>query len=153
MHRPTPDPAPVTTATPVVAVTVRSAGPTAGSPRRAASCALVQGRRAGRDVDRVLPERIERDDLQGPLVGGGQHHGRGDTFVVRPQPVGRGHAPAVPRHQPGESELRSRTAEVVADPALVVKELGGYHRADRVTAAVFLAGVAAAVPVEAGDRV
>src|SRR5438067_733560 len=142
MCRPTPEPAPVTTATPVVAMTASMFGRS-----------VVERGGAGRHVDRVLPERLQRHDVQGPLMGGGQHHGRGDAVAVGPQPVGRGHAPAVPGHQPGEGELGDRGAEVVADPALVVEELGGHHGADRVTAPVLRPGVAAAVPVEAGDRV
>src|SRR4051812_24734867 len=69
------------------------------------------------------------------------------------EPVHRGDAPTVARHEPGEAELRHRCAEVVADAALVVEELGGHDGADGVAAEVFRSGVATAVAVEAGERV
>ena len=104
-------------------------------------------------VDGVLLERGERDYVERPLVGGGEHDvGRG-TVVVGSQPVDGGHAPAVAGHQSGESVLRSRGAEVVADAPLVLEERLGHDRADRVAAPIFGAGVAAAVAIEPGERV
>ena len=88
-----------------------------------------------------------------PLVGGGQHHRRRAAVLVGPQPVDRGDAPAVARHEPREVVLRHRRAEVVADRALVLEELGRDDGADRVAAEVLGTGGAAAVPVEAGHRV
>jgi len=106
-----------------------------------------------RDIDGVLPERLEGNDLQGPLVRRGQHHvGRGPV-VMGPQPVRGRHAPAVPGHEPGEVELGDRGDQVVADLALVLQELSGDHRADRVAAEVLRPGGAAPVPVEPGHRV
>ena len=113
----------------------------------------VQRAGIGGHVDGVLAQRVERHDLQRPLVRGGEHHPGCGAVVVGPQPVRRRHAPAVPRHQPGELVLRHGGGQVVADPALMLEELGGHHRADRVTPPVLGPGAAAAVPVEPGDRV
>ena len=86
-------------------------------------------------------------------MGGGEHDvGRG-TVVVGPQPVDGGHAPAVAGHQSGESVLRQRSAEVVADAPLVLEERLRHDRADRVAAPIFRAGVAATVAIEPGERV
>ena len=88
-----------------------------------------------------------------PLVRRRQHHVRSGAIVMSPQPVRRCHAPAVAGHQAGEVELGHRGAQVVADTALVLQELRGDDRADRVAAEVLRPGGAAPVPVEAGDRV
>ena len=114
---------------------------------------ILQRPGVGGDVDGVGLEDLQRDDLERALVGRGQHHRSGGAVPVRLQPVGRGHAPPVPRHQPGEPELGHRRGQVVADPALMFEEFGGYHGADGVTAQVLGAGRAASVPVEAGERV
>jgi catechol 2,3-dioxygenase-like lactoylglutathione lyase family enzyme len=77
----------------------------------------------------------------------------GRAIVMSSQPVSCRHAPAVSRHQPRELELRNRRRQVVADAALVLKELSGHHGADRVASPVFWPGVTASITVEAGDRV
>src|SRR5450755_164322 len=105
------------------------------------------------DVDGMLAQHRQGHDLQGPLMGGGQHDVRRGAIMVGPQPVSRRHAPAVARHEPGKLKLRSRGAEVVADAALMLQEPGGHDRADRVVADVLRPGVAASVAIEAGDRV
>jgi hypothetical protein len=51
------------------------------------------------DVDGVLLERSERND-QRPFMGGRQHYVGGRAVLVRPQPVQRGHAPAVAGLEP-----------------------------------------------------
>ena len=86
-------------------------------------------------------------------MGGRQDDVGGRAVLVGAQPVGRGHAPAVAGHESGEAVLGHRGAEVVADGALVLEELGGDHRADGVAAAVLGAGSTAPVPVEAGHGV
>jgi hypothetical protein len=95
-------------------------------------------------------ERGERNDLKGPLVGGGQDDVGGRSVLVSAQPVDGGDAPPGARHEPGKPELRPRRAEVVADATLLLEELRGHHRADRVTSAVF--GTGAAAPVAVGSR-
>ncbi len=54
-------------------------------------------------------------------MSGGQHHRRGHSVLVSPQPVHGGHTPTITRSQSGESILRHGTSEVIADPTLVVE--------------------------------
>ena len=123
------------------------------SIRRGRRRLFVEGAGVGGDVDGVLTEHVQRDDLQRALVGGGQHHRSRGAVAVRAQPVRRGHAPPVPRHQAGEAELGHRRGQVIADAALMREELRGHHRADRVAAQVLGSGGAAPVPVEPGERI
>lgn len=109
--------------------------------------------RVRRDVDRVLTQRLQRDDREDGLVRRLQHHRRSHPGVVGECPVRRGDAPAVTGHQAGEAVLRSWCRQVVADAALVLQELRGDYRADRVAAHVLRARSAAAVAVEPGQRV
>ena len=106
----------------------------------------------GRDVDRVLLEEAQRDDLQRALVGRRQEHRRRDVVVVGLQPSRCHHAPAVPGVQAGEAELGHRRLQVVADGTLVEQEVLGHHGAHRMEPDVLLAARAAAVAVEAGQR-
>ena len=101
----------------------------------------------------MLLQGGEGDDLEGPLVGGGQHHVGGRALLVSPQPVHRGHAPTVAGHESREVVSRHRRGEVVADASLVLEKLRRHHCADRVAAAVLGARAAAPVPVEPGDGV
>ena len=101
----------------------------------------------------MLPEHLQRHDLQDGLVGGGQDDGCSCTVVVGASPVHRCHAPAVAGRQSREAVLGPWRGQVVADAALVVQELGGDDRADGVTSQVFRAGPAAAVTEEPGDRI
>src|ERR1039457_2998938 len=105
------------------------------------------------NVDGVFPERSERHDVESPFMGRRQHYVRGGAVAVSAQPVRRGHAPAFPWHEPGEPELRPRRAESVADTALMLEELSGHHRADRVAALILGPGVAAPISIEPGDRI
>ena len=131
-----------------------NAGRAPRTVRQKIFCLLfVEGACVGGDVDGVLTEHVQRDDLQRALVGGGQHHRSRGALAVRAQPVRRGHAPPVPRHQAGEAELRHRRGQVIADAALMREELRGHHRADRVAAQVLGSGGAAPVPVEPGERI
>ena len=111
-------------------------------------CARIRG-----DVDGVLGKHCEGHDLKRPFMSGGQDHRGGRAIVMSSQPVSCRHAPAVSRHQPRELELRNRRRQIVADAALVLKELSGHHGADRVASPVCWPGVTAPITVEAGDRV
>ena len=85
---------------------------------------LVELAEVGGHVDRVLAQDVERDDVERPLVGGGQHDVGGRAVAVGPQPVGGGHAPAVAGDQAREAVLAGMgVRQVVADAALVVQEL------------------------------
>ena len=110
---------------------------------------------AGSDghVDGVLAQRLERHDLQRALVRRGEHDVRRGAVLVGAQPVDRRDAPAVAGHEAREAVQRHRRREVVADAALVVEELLGHDRADRVAAEILGSGAAAAVAVEAGQRI
>src|ERR1700733_2482306 len=114
---------------------------------------VLEGPRVLGNVDRVLLERGQGNDLKCALVGGREHDRRRETVLVGAQPVRRRDAPSVARHETREAVLRHRRAQVVADAPLVLEELTRHHRADGVAAPVLRSGVAAAVPVEAGERV
>ena len=117
------------------------------------SSSVFERARVGGHVDRVLREQVERDEIERPLVGGGENDECGDALFVRAQPrVGR-HAPAVAGLESGKVVLGRRRAQVVADAPLIFEKLPGHDGADRVTSEVTRAGAAAAVTVEAGERV
>ncbi len=118
-----------------------------------AGCSVPQCARIRGDVDGVLGKHCEGHDLKRPFMSGGQDDMGGRAIVMSSQPVSCRHAPAVSRHQPRELELRNRRRQVVADAALVLKELSGHHGADRVASPVFWPGVTASITVEAGDRI
>jgi len=109
--------------------------------------------RIRRHVDGVLLERGERNDLKRPLMGGRQHYIGGCAVLVRPQPVQRGHAPAITGREPREVVLRHRGDQVVADTTLVLEERGRDHRADRMAPPVLRTGTTAPVTVKAGEGV
>jgi hypothetical protein len=101
----------------------------------------------------VLCQGGERNDLQGELVRGCEHHVGGGAVEVGTQPVSGGYAPAVAGDQAREAVLRYRRTEVVADPALMLEKLGRHHGADGVAALVLDTGAAAPVAIKAGDGV
>jgi hypothetical protein len=103
------------------------------------------------DVDGVLPERS--DDLKRPFMGGCEHYVGGRAVLMRPQPVQRGHAPAVAGREPREVVLRHRGDQVVADMTLVLEERGRNHRAYRVASPVLRTGTTAPVTVKAGEGI
>src|SRR5579883_29714 len=103
--------------------------------------------------DGVLLELVERDDLQGDGVGRLEHDLRRRAGIERLLPARGAEAPAVAGLQPGEAVLREGCAEVVAGLLRERQELRRHDAANRVQAKVLLAGVAAAVAIEPGDRV
>jgi hypothetical protein len=105
------------------------------------------------DVDGVLLERSERNDLKRPFMGGRQHYVGGHAVLVRPQPVQRGHAPAIAGREPREVVLRHRGDQVIADMTLVLEERGRDHRADRMASPVLRTGTTAPVTVKAGEGI
>src|SRR5690606_26772296 len=124
-------------------------GPTHGRPRSAPG----EGTGVVGDVDGVLEQGETVDHLQGPLVRRGEHDGCRRPGPVGLQPAGGHDAPAHAGLEAGEGELRARGDEVVAEPPLVVEELGGDDDAHAVTAGVAGARHAAARPVVPGHRV
>jgi hypothetical protein len=103
------------------------------------------------NVDFVFHQRLEGHDLEGALVGGGQHHRGGATILVSPKPIQGGDAPAVAGQQPGKPILGNRRQQVITDGALVLEKLGGHHRTDRVTADVLGPAGATTVAVVTGE--
>jgi len=96
---------------------------------------------------------LQRDDLQGALVSGGQHH-RSRTAILESLPPAHGNdAPTITRHQPWKLELRSGSDQIVADPALVGQEIGSDDGAHHVPSQILWPGRAPAVPVKPGHRV
>jgi hypothetical protein len=112
-----------------------------------------KGCRVRRDIHRVLLERGERNDLKRPLMGGRQHYVGGRAVFVRPQPVQRGHAPAVARLEAREAVQRHRAHQVVADSTLVLQKSGRHHRADCVAPPILGTRTTAPVTEKAGDWV
>ena|SRR6266516_1937531 len=112
-----------------------------------------EGSRIRGNVDRVVPERSERNDLERPLMRGRKHDVGGRAVLMRPQPVQRGHAPAVAGHEPRKAVVRYRGDQVIADPTLVLEKRRGDHRTDRVAPAVLRTGTAGPVTVKAGKGV
>ena len=109
----------------------------------------LEAARAGGHVYGMLAERGEGNDLQRQLVGGGEHHVRRGSVVVGAQPVRGSHTPAIPRHQAGKTKPGHGRREVIANAALMLKELGGNHTTDGVAAVVLGPAGTAPVSIEA----
>ncbi len=75
------------------------------------------------NIDCVFTEQLQRDDLQCPLVGGGENNRGGDTVAGGPVPVDGRNAPSVARLQSGKPIHGRRCGEVVTDALLVLEEL------------------------------
>lgn len=101
----------------------------------------------------MLPQDIERDDLERSPMRGCEDDVGGCPVQMRPQPVGRGHTPPIAGHEPRKAVLRHRCDQVVADALLVLEELGGDNCADGMAAKILGTCVTAAVPEEAGEGV
>jgi hypothetical protein len=104
-------------------------------------------------VDRVLLEDVERHGLERPLMRGGEDDERGDARLVGAQPRVRSHAPAVARLESGKAVVGRRGAQIVADALLILEEFLADDGANRVAPEVGRPGAAAAVAVEARERI
>jgi hypothetical protein len=122
-------------------------------PEPRSSRSGLEGAGAGRDVDSVLLKHCERHDLECPLIGRCEHHVGRCAIFVRPQPVLCGHTPPISGHEAREVKLGHWGAEIVADATLMLEELSGGHRADRVAAPVLGPRPTAPISIEAGERV
>ena len=91
--------------------------------------------------------------VQRPFMGGGQHDRGRDAVGQRLRPAHRDHTPAVTRDKTGKPVLGSRSAQVVADPPLMVEEFGRHHRTDHMPSDVLRSGGASAVPEKPGNRI
>ncbi len=96
----------------------------------------------------MFPERLERDDVQGSGVRGGQDNGRRSAGFIGLQPPGRNHTPSVPRAQARKMVFWPRCCEIIPDLSLVLQELGCHNRTYSVTTKIFRTSAAAAVAEE-----
>jgi hypothetical protein len=99
--------------------------------------------------DRVLDQKLERNDLEGVFVGGFEDDRTGGSGTLDVEPAGGADTPAVAGFEAGETELRHGGAEVVAQSLGGLKEWSVDDAADGVDAMVFGARLAAACAVEA----
>jgi len=100
-------------------------------------------------ISGMREQGLAGNDLQGRFIRRAQQDGGREAGLVGLQPPARAHAPAIPRLESREPELRSWRAQVVPDGTLMLKEFCGHHRADGVRAEIIRAGRAAAIAVEA----
>jgi len=100
-----------------------------------------------------LHQNLERDDLEGGFVGGGQHHLRSLSGLPCLLPARGAEAPAITGFEPRESELRPGRREVVPTRPAELQELRGHDGANGVDPQIFGTGFAAPVPEEPGERV
>src|SRR6056297_2877326 len=98
-------------------------------------------------------EHVERNNVEGSLVGGRKVDFRADAFISRLHETRGAQAPAVAGLEAGEPELGPRGGKVVAQIFRVGEEFGGHHRADGVRPLVGRTGVAMAVAEKTGDGV
>lgn len=102
--------------------------------------------------NRVLDEKLEGNDFEGVLVSGFEDDGAGGSSLLDLKPAGGTDAPAVTGFETGKTELRHRSAEIVAE------RLGGFEKgsvddaADGMDAEVVGASFTAAGAVETGHR-
>lgn len=86
-------------------------------------------------------------------MGGLKRNGWGLSGLVRFEPSSRAEAPSLTWLEPGKTELRSRSGQVIAlgfrEIQKLLRELG----ADRVHSGVARTGLAGAVSKKTGDRV
>src|SRR4051794_25439155 len=86
-------------------------------------------------------------------MGGRQHHRRRTAVRIRLQPAGGDNTPPISRDETWKGPFRAWRAQVVANLELVPKKILGNHNAHRVAANVLGTARAAAVPIEASDRI
>jgi len=103
--------------------------------------------------DGELEQNLKGDDVEGGLVGGLQDDGAAGSGAMHVQPACRADTPAVAGAQAGKAELRHGRGEVITQARGDLEELRRHDAADRVHAEVVNAGVAAAVAIEARERV
>eukprot|EP00825_Cyclidium_porcatum_P038778 TRINITY_DN4574_c0_g1_i13.p1 TRINITY_DN4574_c0_g1~~TRINITY_DN4574_c0_g1_i13.p1 ORF type:complete len:218 (+),score=7.92 TRINITY_DN4574_c0_g1_i13:566-1219(+) len=103
-------------------------------------------------VDGVLLEQVERDDLQGSLIGRIQRDFRRLAGTIRLNPAGGAKAPALASLEAWKIEFRARRRQVVAGCLGICEEFFGKHDTDGVTAKIVFRGVAAPITEKAGYR-
>src|SRR5271155_400470 len=103
-------------------------------------------------VDRVALQHLQRDDLQGGLVGRGQSDFGSFAGLECLLPALGAQAPAIARLQTRKAEFRYRRRQIVAG-RLRERQKGGIDAgANRVQPEILGSGIAAAVAVKSGHR-
>jgi hypothetical protein len=108
--------------------------------------------RHSRQIDRKSLEIAQCAISQCRLMRRAKYDARRVIGLERLLPTLRAETPAIAGFQSGKTDFRHRGREVVAARFGKTKERVGHHCADGVTADVFAAGIATAVPVKAGHR-
>src|SRR5216683_4640183 len=103
-------------------------------------------------VDRVFLQQIERHDFEGRFMRRGESHPGCAAGLESFLPALGAQAPAVARLQPGEPGGRDRRRQIVAGSARKRQEFGIDPGADGMEADILGTGLAAAGPVEPGQR-
>src|SRR5712691_7988591 len=103
-------------------------------------------------IDRVFLQQIERHDFEGRFMRRGEPHPGCAAGLESFLPALGAQAPAVARLQPGKTGGRDRRRQIVAGGARKRQELGIDPGADGVETDILGAGLAAACPVEPGQR-
>jgi hypothetical protein len=80
-------------------------------------------------------------------------NGSSSPIVVRSLPIQRGHAPPVAGDKSRKAVLRHCCRQIVSGARLVVEELAGHDRADRVAAMVTIVGAAGPISKEASEGI
>ena len=83
---------------------------------------------------------------------GRQMHLRRGIFFMRLQEAGRAQAPPIPGLQPGEPKFWARRGQVIAKIFRQGQKFSRHDGADRVLAAIFWPGIAAAIAIKSGHR-
>jgi hypothetical protein len=108
--------------------------------------------KVSRQIDRRALEIGERAVTQRAFMGRAQHHARRLAGLECFLPARRAQAPAVAGLEAGKAIFRHRGREIVAARFGEFEKLRRRDDTDGVTADVVDPGVAAAVPVETGQR-
>ena len=98
----------------------------------------------------MLLEYLEWHDLGCQFMGAGQNNWCSDAVHVGPQPVGRGHAPAIAWFEPRKAKLWRWSHQVVSNRCLMLKKFSGGDSADGVATKVGWVGIAATVAIPTG---
>src|SRR5437763_13509589 len=115
-----------------------------GHPAGAISAALVK--LVG--DDRVLDQKLERNDLESILMRGLENDRAGGAGLLHLEPAGGTDAPAVAGFQAREAELGHGGAEIISERLRGREERRVDNAADSVDAVVFNAGLTAARAVK-----
>ena len=98
-------------------------------------------------------QHVKRNDVKGAFVSRLQIHRATHAGVHRQQPCPSANAPGIARLQSGKIESGRGRDEVVTHVLSKLEEIVGQDATDGVGPTVAVVGVAASIPVPAGERV